>query len=160
MLYKLHNFNSEQVEETLQLKSWWAALAILPFVRKLVLYLCNYTEISPNTITVISFVLRIISAYLFLVGKYLFLVGGAIIFELAYLLDCVDGPIARLKKRLLSLAVILTNSGFTKIYSKLVPHVLLLKLLKGISIEAITRPLLTQSCSGCRECGNDKPFDG
>ncbi len=94
---KKNDFTLQNVEEVLELKTWWAALAILPFSRRLTLFVCNYTEIKPNTITLFSFIFRLISALFFVQGQYIFLVIGAIIFEISYGLDCVDGSVARLK---------------------------------------------------------------
>ncbi|MBF0252773.1 MAG: CDP-alcohol phosphatidyltransferase family protein [Candidatus Omnitrophica bacterium] len=86
------------IESTLKLKTWWAAICILPFSRRIALFLCNRTDIRPNTVTLISFILRIVSAFCFLRGGYPMLILGALIFEFAYVLDCVDGSIARLKE--------------------------------------------------------------
>jgi len=85
------------VEGTLIQKSWWAAGAILPFARRLIFFVCNYTEITPNSITFISLVMRIIAGLFFLNGGHAHLVCGALSFEGAYLIDCADGSVARLK---------------------------------------------------------------
>ena len=94
---KLHSFSLRDVEGTLIQKSWWAAAAILPFARRLILFVCNYTEITPNSITFISLLLRILSGLFFLNGKHEYLICGAMLFEGSYLIDCVDGSVARLK---------------------------------------------------------------
>ena len=93
---KKRNITFEQIEGTLQLKSWWAVIAILPFARRMIYYLVNYTNIKPNTITFISILIRFLSCLFFLKGTYIFLVLGGTCFQIAYLLDCIDGPIARL----------------------------------------------------------------
>lgn len=99
ILRKKHNFTLQQIERALILKSWWAAFFILPLAKRAIHFFCNYTEISPNVFTLISFTLRIIAACFFTLGEYSFLIIGAIIFELAYLIDCMDGVIARLKEK-------------------------------------------------------------
>ena len=96
---KKYNVTLEQIENVLRQKTWWAGVAILPVARRLILLICNYTNIKPNTITLFSLFLRIVSAVCFLKGDKLFFVFGAIIFELAYVFDCVDGAVARLKKQ-------------------------------------------------------------
>ncbi len=55
------------------------------------------TSITPNQITVISFLLSIIASLLFLAGKYIFLLIGGIISQISSIIDGCDGEIARLK---------------------------------------------------------------
>ena len=95
---KKYNFNLQQIEDTLKLKTWWATFAILPFARRIALFICNYSNIKPNAITFFSFIMRLISALLFSRGNHHFLIIGAVVFELAYIFDCVDGSVARLKR--------------------------------------------------------------
>lgn len=97
MFHKKHEFSLKQVAEKLVLKSWWASVAILPLANRLVVLVANYTELTPNQITLISSLFRLVTAALFLSGDYWALVLGGICFQLAYLIDCVDGPVARLK---------------------------------------------------------------
>ncbi len=96
MSKKKYNFSLQQVEKTLQLKSWWASLVILPMARRLILFFANYTELSPNFFTSISMIFRITAAVLFATAKYPFMAAGAILFQLGYLADCIDGSLARL----------------------------------------------------------------
>lgn len=97
MLKKRYNFTLPQVTERLVLKSWWASFAILPLANRLVVWVVNYTELTPNQITMSSCLLRFLSAGLFLQGEHWSLIAGGFCFQLAYLVDCVDGPVARLK---------------------------------------------------------------
>ncbi|MBF0252770.1 MAG: CDP-alcohol phosphatidyltransferase family protein [Candidatus Omnitrophica bacterium] len=90
-------YSLSDVEKTLQLKTWWAAFAILPFAKRTALYIANRTNITPDQMTLAAFVLRITVGLLFLNGSYQALIIGAVLFEFAYMLDCVDGSIARLK---------------------------------------------------------------
>lgn len=71
---------------------------ILPFARKLSLFFINRTSISPNIITFGSFFFIIAAAFAFRNGSYPGLVIGAVLFEINYLFDCVDGTVARVKK--------------------------------------------------------------
>lgn len=97
MFAKQHHYNLQQVNETLVLRSWWASVAVLPIANRLVVFICNFTELTPNKITAISSILRLFSALCFLTGHGLGLVAGSICYYLGYLIDCVDGPVARLK---------------------------------------------------------------
>jgi hypothetical protein len=58
-----------------------------PFV-----YLLSHTRIRPNTITLLSLLTFCASASLFYSGYVEF---GAVIFHIAFLLDCIDGKFAR-----------------------------------------------------------------
>jgi len=97
MFIKRHDFALKQVTEKLVLRSWWPSVGVLPLANRLVVLACNYTELSPNQITAISSVFRLLSALCFFGGRRWGLVAGAICYYLAYVIDCVDGPVARLK---------------------------------------------------------------
>jgi phosphatidylglycerophosphate synthase len=91
------NFSLRDVENCLQRKSWWAILVILPLARRLALLLANRTRLTPNQITLGAFVLVLPAAVLYAQGSYTATVLAVLLFELNYLVDCVDGTIARLK---------------------------------------------------------------
>jgi len=55
------------------------------------------TKITPNQVTIISFIFAILSAVSFLLGKYPFIILGAIFLQTSYILDLIDGEIARYK---------------------------------------------------------------
>ena len=55
------------------------------------------TNISPNFISFLSFILCCIGAFFFLLGEYTFLLWGAILAQAASIVDGCDGEIARLK---------------------------------------------------------------
>jgi len=76
---------------------WWYTLVLKPFVLRLVYLFANYIKFTPNQITAISFIFGLLSAFSFLQGTRFYLIVGAFLFEISYILDCVDGRIARLK---------------------------------------------------------------
>jgi phosphatidylglycerophosphate synthase len=88
---------AQDVERVLPLKSWWAMVAVLPLVRPLTVLVVNHTPLTPNIITLASIALRLVSALLFWTATPEGLLAGAAAFYLAYLLDCMDGAVARLK---------------------------------------------------------------
>ena len=53
------------------------------------------TNIKANHVTVLSFLLTLFAAYLFSIGNYSYFIYGAIIMQLGYFLDIMDGEIAR-----------------------------------------------------------------
>ena len=57
------------------------------------------TNFSPIGSTTISFILGILTAFLFFLGDYVFLVSGAILIQISYIFDCVDGELARADKK-------------------------------------------------------------
>jgi phosphatidylglycerophosphate synthase len=57
-----------------------------------------YTKITPNQITGFSLILAFIAAIFYFRADYASLVIGTIFLNLSYLLDCVDGELARYKK--------------------------------------------------------------
>jgi len=87
-----------EVEKSLQKKSWWAILFVLPIARRLSLIIINRTNLTPNAITLGAFIFIPFAAYFYGLGNYYGLVFGAVFFELNYLFDCVDGTVARVKK--------------------------------------------------------------
>ncbi|MCF6245782.1 MAG: CDP-alcohol phosphatidyltransferase family protein [Desulfobacula sp.] len=95
----LKHYTLEQVEDTLQLKTWWAIWGVLPLANRIVLIIVNHTKISPNIISIAAFFLRIISGISFLTGNWFFNIAGAVLFYFAYVLDCTDGPVARLTNK-------------------------------------------------------------
>ena len=56
------------------------------------------TSISPNQITLLSIAIGIISSIMFAVAIPTYFLAGALILELYYVLDAVDGQLARYKK--------------------------------------------------------------
>jgi len=69
-------------------------------VRKISIQITNIlarTSVTPNQITFISFLMGILSAYCISLAEHNFLILGGIIFFISYIIDNVDGEIARLK---------------------------------------------------------------
>ncbi len=55
------------------------------------------TPLTPNQITVLSFLTGLIGASCFLLGSYAWAVAGALLLQFSTVLDCVDGEVARVK---------------------------------------------------------------
>lgn len=77
--------------------SWWTVLLVDPLAARLVVPVANRTGITPNQITTMGFGLGAVAAALFWLHEPWALVLGALAFHLSFLLDCMDGKIARLK---------------------------------------------------------------
>ena len=59
--------------------------------------LLSYTKLTPNSITILSFVVALIGAYLFSFGDYLWTAVAGVLVQLSSIVDGCDGEIARLK---------------------------------------------------------------
>lgn len=104
-------FTLQDVESVLPLKSWWAMLAVLPLVRRLTLLTVNCTPITPNVITIVSILLRLLAAWCYFEATRTSLALGAVLFYCSYVLDCMDGAVARLKKMSSSFGRYLDHMG-------------------------------------------------
>ncbi|WP_084961694.1 CDP-alcohol phosphatidyltransferase family protein [Thermoactinospora rubra] len=74
--------------------AWWTVYMVDPIACRLALVAANRTRLTPNAITAASMVLGLLAAVCFAAGQ---LAAGAIVFYFSFLVDCVDGKIARLK---------------------------------------------------------------
>lgn len=74
------------------LDAWWTVLFVDPIAVRVVPPLARTTWATPTRVTVAAHVLGIVSALLFAADL---LVAGALVFELRFVLDCVDGKLAR-----------------------------------------------------------------
>lgn len=66
--------------------------------------------LSPNTVTLISFVIGLAAAAAFADGSRWALVAGALLLQLSLIIDCVDGEVARATRRFTSLGAWLDAS--------------------------------------------------
>lgn len=77
--------------------AWWTVFLVDPLAARLVLPVANYTRITPNQLSLFAFIIGLFSAYYFYLGHYSALVAGAVLFHFSFVLDCMDGKVARLK---------------------------------------------------------------
>ena len=78
-----------------RLDYWWTVLFTDPLAVPLTRALAR-TGITPNAISVIALLLGLATGPVFALGTRAALVGGGVLFYLAFLVDCVDGKLARL----------------------------------------------------------------
>ncbi len=76
--------------------AWWTVLLVDPIAVRLVRLVAPYRWITPNLLSGLAFVLGIGSAYCFAMQERWWLVAGAVLFHLSFVVDCMDGKIARL----------------------------------------------------------------
>ncbi|MEU4216553.1 CDP-alcohol phosphatidyltransferase family protein [Actinoplanes sp. NPDC026623] len=77
--------------------AWWTVWLVDPLASRLVWLVAPVRWITPNVLTMGAFLLGLVTAYCFAQGEYPWLAAGAIVFHLSFVLDCMDGKIARLK---------------------------------------------------------------
>lgn len=76
--------------------AWWTVILVDPVATPLVRWTARYTRITPNQITWGAFLLGLVSAGFFALGDWQWLVVGAIVYHFSFILDCMDGKVARL----------------------------------------------------------------
>ncbi|MEU4996898.1 CDP-alcohol phosphatidyltransferase family protein [Streptomyces sp. NPDC021622] len=76
--------------------AWWTVLLVDPVATPLVRLTAMRTRITPNQITWGAFLLGLGSAACFALGDWRWLIAGAVIYHLSFILDCMDGKVARL----------------------------------------------------------------
>lgn len=77
--------------------SWWTVWLVDPVASHLVKATANRTSITPNQLTIAALLLGGGAAACFAMGEWAWLLLGALLFHLSFVLDCMDGKIARLK---------------------------------------------------------------
>ena len=95
MLECMRAYSLDDVHATRKRKdSWWTVFLVDPVACRLTLLVANHTSITPNGLTRFSLILGMCSAICFASGR---LAAGALLFYVSFMVDCMDGKIARLK---------------------------------------------------------------
>ena len=79
-----------------------------PIAEPLVLFLANYTRITPTMLNWGNIIISLASAYYFYSGEVIL---GAILFAIAFLCDCMDGNLARMKFKANRLGMFMEVNG-------------------------------------------------
>jgi phosphatidylglycerophosphate synthase len=79
--------------------AWWTVLLVDPVATPLVRWTAKWTRITPNQITWAALVLGLGSAACFATGAWTWLLVGAGLYHVSFVLDCMDGKLARLTGR-------------------------------------------------------------
>jgi len=95
MLERMRAYSLDDVLATRKRKdSWWTVFLVDPVACRLTLLVANHTSITPNGLTRFSLILGMCSAICFASGR---LAAGALLFYVSFMVDCMDGKVARLK---------------------------------------------------------------
>ena len=76
--------------------AWWTVVLVDPVASRLVRLVAPYRWITPNLLTGFATVLGFGAAYCFYRQDRGALLAGAVLFHLSFVVDCMDGKIARL----------------------------------------------------------------
>ena len=79
-----------------QRDAWWTVLLVDPLAVRLVRLVAPYRWITPNLLSGLAFLLGLATAWCFFQADRWSLVAGAVLFHLSFVVDCMDGKIARL----------------------------------------------------------------
>ena len=76
--------------------AWWTVWLVDPLAARLVRLVAPWRAVTPNRLTVGAFLIGLAAAACFWQQSWGWLVAGAALFHLSFVLDCMDGKIARL----------------------------------------------------------------
>lgn len=78
---------------------WWASLFSGPFANYLLRFIADVSFITPNHVTVFSLVIGIVASACFVVASPSSMIIGAILVQLSFVVDCMDGQLARYRQQ-------------------------------------------------------------
>jgi len=77
---------------------WWSSFVTAPLAILVNYVVVDIRWLTPNLVTLLSFVTAIVSAVFIVAGETTGFVIGAILIQLSHVLDCMDGQMARYRK--------------------------------------------------------------
>ncbi|MFJ6539282.1 CDP-alcohol phosphatidyltransferase family protein [Streptomyces sp. NPDC091385] len=77
--------------------AWWTVFLVDPLATRLLMVLARFRFITPNGVTWAALFAGLASAGFFYRGDTTSLVIGALLYHFSFVLDCIDGKLARLK---------------------------------------------------------------
>ncbi|NYV74756.1 CDP-alcohol phosphatidyltransferase family protein [Streptomyces sp. UH6] len=77
--------------------AWWTVFLVDPLATRMLLVLARFRFITPNGVTWAALIFGLVSAGFFLAADPVSLIIGAVLYHFSFVLDCVDGKLARLK---------------------------------------------------------------
>ncbi|BCD60570.1 MULTISPECIES: CDP-alcohol phosphatidyltransferase family protein [unclassified Nitratiruptor] len=82
----------KHIEQVFKQRNWWDLIINLKISSIITQYLANKTTITPNQVTLLSFIVAIFAGVAFWKEYYIL---GAFLYQFSYILDIVDGALAR-----------------------------------------------------------------
>ena len=88
--------DKEQLKKSIKEKDgWWATIFSSKIANLFLYFIADSKSITPNCVTLSSLVLCFISGFFIATGSSKNLIIGAILIQLVFVLDCLDGQLAR-----------------------------------------------------------------
>jgi phosphatidylglycerophosphate synthase len=88
--------------------AWWTVVAIDPLAMRVLPHLVHRPRVTPDRISLVSFGFALLAVLAFLDGR---LVLGAVLFELRFFTDCLDGKLARVRGTSSERGAFVDNAG-------------------------------------------------
>jgi phosphatidylglycerophosphate synthase len=77
---------------------WWSSFVTAPLAILFNYFVVDIKWLTPNLITLFSFIVAIASAVLIILGGTVNFISAAVLIHLSHILDCMDGQMARYRK--------------------------------------------------------------
>jgi phosphatidylglycerophosphate synthase len=77
---------------------WWSSFVTAPLAIGANYFAVDRAWITPNGITLASFVTALVAGFFIVIGGSWFFIAAAILIHLAHVLDCMDGQMARYRR--------------------------------------------------------------
>jgi len=108
-------------------EEWWSRVFATPIANLVLSAIADWSLITPNRLTGLSFILTVLTALLILSESSKTLLIAGIILQLAYIVDCMDGQLARYRQ---------TTSQIGSFLDKLSDYIGFPLILLGLTINA------------------------
>lgn len=93
---------------------WWSSFVTAPLAIMANYFAVEYDRITPNRITLASFLVAILSTICIVIGGTANFIAAALLIHLSHILDCMDGQIARYRQ---------VSSALGSYYDRLTDHI-------------------------------------
>jgi archaetidylinositol phosphate synthase len=82
-----------------KIDGWWASIFSGPVANYFLRYIADINWITPNHVTLFALFLGILASVCFVVASPLFMILGALLVQLSFIVDCMDGQLARYRQQ-------------------------------------------------------------
>jgi hypothetical protein len=82
-----------------KIDGWWASIFSGPVANYLLRYIADINWITPNHVTLFALFLGVLASVCFLIASPLFMILGALLVQLSFIVDCMDGQLARYRQQ-------------------------------------------------------------
>lgn len=111
-------------------EEWWSRVFATPIAYGLLHLVADWKVLTPNRLTVLSFILTLLTGVLILSGVGGALLAAAILLQVAYIFDCMDGQLARYRE---------VSSAFGSFLDKWSDYVKFPAVVLALTLEAYSR---------------------